>query len=49
PEFGARPLRRTIGRELDKPLAKMLLGGEVRSGQRVTVTVVDGRLNLSSS
>ncbi len=49
PEFGARPLRRTIGRQLDKPLARMLLSGEVRGGQQVVVSVADGQLRLTSS
>jgi ATP-dependent Clp protease ATP-binding subunit ClpB len=35
PEFGARPLKRTIQREVQNPLARMLLSGEVRSGSRV--------------
>jgi ATP-dependent Clp protease ATP-binding subunit ClpC len=47
PEFGARPLRRTIGRELDKRLARALLAGELRSGQQVVVNVTDDHLNLS--
>ncbi len=47
PEFGARPLRRTIGRELDKPLARMLLAGEVRGGQQVVVSVLDDGLRLT--
>ncbi|MBO0877376.1 MAG: ATP-dependent Clp protease ATP-binding subunit, partial [Pseudonocardia sp.] len=47
PEFGARPLRRTIGRELDRRLSRMLLGGELRSGQRVEAAAVDDRLELT--
>ncbi|HXV93307.1 MAG TPA: ATP-dependent Clp protease ATP-binding subunit, partial [Pseudonocardia sp.] len=39
PEHGARPLRRTLGRELDRRLSRMLLGGEVGPGQRVVVDV----------
>jgi ATP-dependent Clp protease ATP-binding subunit ClpB len=35
PEFGARPLKRTIQREVQNPLAKKLLAGEVRAGQRI--------------
>jgi ATP-dependent Clp protease ATP-binding subunit ClpB len=35
PEFGARPLKRTIQREVQNPLARMLLAGEVRAGQTV--------------
>ncbi|MDQ3886421.1 MAG: AAA family ATPase [Actinomycetota bacterium] len=47
PESGARPLRRTIGRELDKRLSRMLLAGDLRSGRQVTVSVVDDRLNFA--
>ncbi len=39
PEFGARPLRRVLTRELVRPLARMLLGGELGTGQRVTADV----------
>ena len=34
PEFGARPLRRTIQREVDNRLSEMLLDGRLRPGQR---------------
>ncbi len=37
PEFGARPLRRTIQREVDSRLSEMLLDGRLRPGQHVTV------------
>jgi ATP-dependent Clp protease ATP-binding subunit ClpB len=37
PEFGARPLKRTIQREVQNPLAKRLLAGEVRSGERIVL------------
>ena len=46
PEFGARPLRRTIQRELDNRLSKMLLGADLAPGQQVTVDVADGRLTF---
>jgi len=39
PVFGARPLKRVIQRELQNPLAELLLGGEVRDGDTVPVTV----------
>jgi ATP-dependent Clp protease ATP-binding subunit ClpC len=35
PELGARPLRRTIGREVDRRLSRMLLAGEVTAGVEV--------------
>jgi ATP-dependent Clp protease ATP-binding subunit ClpC len=37
PEFGARPLRRTIQREVDNRLSSMLLEGKLLPGQHVTV------------
>ncbi|MGX1273191.1 ATP-dependent Clp protease ATP-binding subunit [Streptomyces phaeoluteigriseus] len=44
PEYGARPLRRTIQREVDNQLSRLLLDGRVQEGSRVTVEVEDGRL-----
>lgn len=38
-EHGARPLRRTIHRELDRRLSRMLLAGELMDGGRVRVDV----------
>ncbi|MDL5157735.1 ATP-dependent Clp protease ATP-binding subunit [Actinomycetospora termitidis] len=42
PEFGARPLRRTIQREVGNQLSAMLLGDELSAGDRVRVGVSDG-------
>jgi ATP-dependent Clp protease ATP-binding subunit ClpC len=47
PEFGARPMRRTIGRELERRLSRMLIAGELVAGQRVDATVLDDRLELT--
>ncbi|MFY9889043.1 MAG: ATP-dependent Clp protease ATP-binding subunit, partial [Streptosporangiaceae bacterium] len=44
PEFGARPMRRTIQREVDNQLSRMLLDGQIATGQDVTVDVRDGQL-----
>jgi ATP-dependent Clp protease ATP-binding subunit ClpC len=49
PEFGARPMRRTIQREVDNRLSKMLLDGQVQSGQQVTIDVRDGHLSFETS
>ncbi|MGW2745470.1 ATP-dependent Clp protease ATP-binding subunit [Streptomyces sp. NPDC001450] len=46
PEYGARPLRRTIQREVDNELSRLLLDGTIVPGGRVTVDVADGRLNF---
>jgi ATP-dependent Clp protease ATP-binding subunit ClpC len=47
PEFGARPLRRTIRAQLDRKLSRMLLSGELTPGDKVDVDVDDGRLRLT--
>ncbi|MFI6548111.1 ATP-dependent Clp protease ATP-binding subunit [Streptomyces prunicolor] len=44
PEYGARPLRRTIQREVDNQLSRLLLDGTVAEGGQVTVDVEGGRL-----
>jgi len=49
PEFGARPMRRTIQREVDNPLSRMLLNGQLSTGQEVTVDVRDGQLSFEPS
>ncbi|GGM40629.1 ATPase AAA [Micromonospora sonchi] len=46
PEYGARPLRRTIQREVDNHLSRMLLEQQLSPGQRVTVDGRDGRLTF---
>jgi ATP-dependent Clp protease ATP-binding subunit ClpC len=39
PSYGARPLRRTIQRWVENPLAKRLLAGEFKAGDTVLVDV----------
>jgi ATP-dependent Clp protease ATP-binding subunit ClpB len=46
PHFGARPLKRLIQREIQDPLALLLLSGEVRDGDDVIVDVADGDLTI---
>ena len=38
PVFGARPLKRVIQRALQDPLAELLLAGDVKDGDTITVT-----------
>jgi ATP-dependent Clp protease ATP-binding subunit ClpB len=38
PAYGARPLKRVIQRNLQDPLAEMILAGEVRDGDRVDIS-----------
>ncbi|MBB5780894.1 ATP-dependent Clp protease ATP-binding subunit [Nonomuraea jabiensis] len=49
PEFGARPLRRTVQREVDNRLATMLLTGEVEEGGRVTAGVEGDHLTFRAT
>jgi len=37
PNYGARPLKRAIQREVETPLAKQILGGAVKDGQTVWI------------
>ncbi len=39
PAYGARPLKRVIQRNLQDPLAEMILAGEVQDGDRVAISV----------
>jgi ATP-dependent Clp protease ATP-binding subunit ClpB len=38
PAYGARPLKRAIQKEVETPLARRLVAGEIRDGQKVLVT-----------
>ncbi|MDL2314486.1 ATP-dependent chaperone ClpB, partial [Desulfovibrio sp. OttesenSCG-928-C14] len=42
PVYGARPLRRYLQQHLETPLARQIIGGQVRDGQVVKVDVEDG-------
>ncbi|MBY8881304.1 ATP-dependent Clp protease ATP-binding subunit [Actinacidiphila acidipaludis] len=44
PEFGARPLRRTIQSELDNEIASLLLGGTAEPGDTIIAEASDGAL-----
>jgi ATP-dependent Clp protease ATP-binding subunit ClpC len=47
PEFGARPLRRVIQREVDNAVSRLLLDGRLSRGGRLRVTVRDGALDFA--
>jgi ATP-dependent Clp protease ATP-binding subunit ClpC len=46
PDLGARPLRRTLSRELDRRLSRMIIAGELSPGGHVDVDVADGALTV---
>ncbi len=46
PEFGARPLRRTIQRRVDNVLSRMVLEGSLERGDRLVVGAREGKLGF---
>jgi len=47
PVYGARPIKRAVQRELETPLGRKILGGEVRDGDRVFVDYEEKRGELT--
>jgi ATP-dependent Clp protease ATP-binding subunit ClpB len=47
PDFGARPLRRVLQRQIEDPLALALLEGKYLEGSTVTVTLEDDKIVLA--
>ena len=48
PEYGARPLRRLIQREVDDRIAELFVGGELVDGGSVTVDAAGGVVSVTS-
>jgi ATP-dependent Clp protease ATP-binding subunit ClpC len=46
PDFGARPLKRTIQRLVENELSRMILDGSLNEGDSVSVEVVEDRLTF---
>ena len=46
PVFGARPLKRVIQREVETPVARLIVGGKLRDGGTVRVDVVGDTLRV---
>jgi len=44
PEYGARPLRRTLQKLVENPLSQKIIGGEIKEGDRITVDVKEEKL-----
>lgn len=44
PQYGARPLARIIDRLISKPLAERIIGGEINAGDKVWVSVDNGKI-----
>jgi ATP-dependent Clp protease ATP-binding subunit ClpB len=49
PQFGARPLKRLIQKEVENRVARAILDGRIRDGNTVQIDVQDGKLTLVPS
>ncbi len=47
PQYGARPLKRVMQRELENPLATLILQGRFPEGSQIVASVVDDRLSFA--
>jgi ATP-dependent Clp protease ATP-binding subunit ClpB len=47
PQFGARPVKRAIQRDLENPIAKRIIAGDFPPGSTVRVDAKDGRMEIS--
>lgn len=48
PVYGARPLRRYLQRRLETPLARKLVGGEIRDGMKIAVSMEEDDLAFNT-
>ncbi|MHA1524146.1 MAG: ATP-dependent chaperone ClpB [Alphaproteobacteria bacterium] len=49
PAYGARPLKRVIQKSVQDPLAEMVLAGEIKDGETVTISAGDQGLVINST
>jgi ATP-dependent Clp protease ATP-binding subunit ClpB len=47
PSYGARPLKRTIQKEVQDPLAELILSGSVKDGEKVAISVARDKKRLT--
>ena len=48
PEYGARPIRRAIQKQIEDELSKMLLNGDISLGENVTIGGRSGKINIAN-
>ena len=46
PEFGARPMKRVIQKEIEGELSKLILKGDINEGDHIKVYIKDGKLKV---
>ncbi|MBM3707435.1 MAG: ATP-dependent Clp protease ATP-binding subunit [Actinobacteria bacterium] len=44
--MGARPMRRTIQSLIENPISEKIIGGEIRSGDKIEVSVISGEMKF---
>jgi len=49
PNYGARPLKRAIQREIETPLARRILAGEVHDGEKLYIDADAGQLRFETT
>ncbi|MCB0516218.1 MAG: ATP-dependent chaperone ClpB [Chitinophagales bacterium] len=49
PQFGARPLKRLIQREISNVLSKKIIAGEIKPDQAIFIDTANGKLTFSNS
>ena len=47
PKYGARPLRRSLERLIENPVAEMILKGTLKEGDTIKVTSIKGSLKIT--
>jgi len=47
-KMGARPLQRVIDKDIKRPLAKLMLFGDLKNGGLLTISIADGALSLTA-
>ena len=47
PEYGARPIRRALQREIEDKLSEALISGQVQLGDAVTIGASKGNITLT--
>ena len=47
PVYGARPLKRVITREIETPISRMLVAGEIKEGDKLLISLKDNKLDFT--
>ncbi|MCW6652484.1 ATP-dependent Clp protease ATP-binding subunit [Aerococcaceae bacterium NML210727] len=48
PEYGARPIRRAIQKQIEDELSEMLLNGDIAQGDTITIGGRSGKINIAN-